>query len=309
MPSEVKNRVEKPMRGYGGLVKLPRLEIPYRNTQINLVGGLGNQLFGYTAGKFLEQVGGHRVVFNTWHISKGLTNHGATIQGRSLTGDFQSIPPQAKWVRNFRPHYQSRVLGWDPSVATIRTGSQVNGYFQSWKYFDGISDSSISRSSLLKESSGSPWFIDMRQKAEKIEPIILHFRRGDYRKVPEAMGLLGKDYYRDAIDRVPSNLNGHSIWVFSDEPDAAEDFLRFSDQDLTIIKPPENSDPGESLVLMTYGVGHIVSNSTFAWWGAFLSPSSQFVTAPTPWLRGFDDPEYFYPKSWILVDHTWESKE
>ncbi len=76
-------------------------------TQINLVGGLGNQLFGYIAGKYLEKLFGHNVVFNTWRIPKGLTDHGVTVEARNLEGEFRRIAPYPNWKKKFQTNFRS----------------------------------------------------------------------------------------------------------------------------------------------------------------------------------------------------------
>lgn len=138
--------------------------------------------------------------------------------------------------------------------------------------------------------------------------MVLHFRRGDYVKVSKFMGLLGSDYYRQALERIPESLSHRPIWVFSDEPEEAKRFFSGWRNNFRFIVPPSTSEPGESLVLMSYGHGHIISNSTFAWWAATLSPTSKFVSVPQPWLKGNSDPEELFQDSWFVIPHDWDLK-
>jgi len=279
-----------------------------RKTQINLVGGLGNQLFGYMAGKYLEEICGHRVVFNTWHISRGLTDHGVSLEGRGLPGKFISKPPLPRWARLAKKPFRSEELGWDPNLQMVKRGREVNGYFQSWKYLKALEKVVPSQHEILLRRSQSSWLSDLLELIHNQKPVIVHFRRGDYKKVPEAMGLLGKDYYRKALSALPEGLQSSPIWIFSDEPKIAREFFADFPNEFTFIDPPQDNDPGESLFLMSQGQSHVISNSTFAWWGAVLSETSDFVMAPSPWLRGYETPRDFFPEGWILLEHEWASE-
>ena len=276
-------------------------------TQVNLVGGLGNQLFVYIAGKYLEDILGHRVVFNTWHISRGLTDHGVTLEGRGLTGEFICKAPPPQWGRLFQRRFKSRELGWDPNLQMLRRGGVVEGYFQTWRYLQALGADFLSQDQILLGRGRSPWLTQHLEMAADHKPLIVHFRRGDYRKVPEAMGLLDRDYYRKALNTLPGELRGSPIWIFSDEPRLASEFFANFKEEILVIKPPQDSDPGESLFLMAQGHGHIISNSTFAWWGAVLSKNSGLVMAPSPWLRGYKTPRDFLLRDWILLEHEWGS--
>lgn len=274
-------------------------------TQIDLVGGLGNQLFGYIAGKYLEQVHGHKVVFNTWHIPRGPNGHDVTLEGRTLNGEFRSIPSPPQWRKPFRKSFGSKDPGWNPKFASVGRGTRVEGYFQTWKYIDALEAAVFSRNHLIPQAGPSSWLQQNVEAADSAKPFIVHFRRGDYKNVSDFMGLLGRDYYSKALAEIRESYGNPAVWIFSDEPQLAEHFFKDLGDDLRIITPPAETDPGESMVLMTYGHGHIISNSTFAWWGAYLSPTSKVVIAPNPWFPGRDAPQDLFPKNWLLLDHNW----
>lgn len=274
-------------------------------TQIDLVGGLGNQLFGYIAAKYLEQVQGHKVVFNTWHIPRGLTDHGVNVEGRNLEGEFRSIPPAPKWKKPFHKSFGSKDLGWSYELTSVSKGTRVEGYFQTWKYIGALDAAVLSRDRLIRQAGPSAWLREHIVLANLDQPLMLHFRRGDYKSVSDVMGLLGQDYYAKALAEIRDNYGNPSVWIFSDEPQLAGHFFKDLGDDLRIIIPPAETDPGESMVLMTYGHGHTISNSTFSWWGAFLSPASKVVIAPNPWFPGRSAPQDLFPKNWLLLDHNW----
>lgn len=274
-------------------------------TQVDLVGGLGNQLFGYIAGKYLEEVKGHNVIFNTWHIPRGLTSHAVSVEGRNLEGEFRSIPPAPKWKKPFHKSFGSKDPGWEPKFASVRQGARVEGYFQTWKYMDALDEAPLSRNRLIPQSGPSAWLQENIDFAISAGPFVLHFRRGDYKNVLGGAVLLGRDYYVKALGEIRKRFDNPDIWIFSDEPQLARRFFRDLGDDFRIIDPPSETDAGESMVLMAFGHGHIISNSTFAWWGAHLSPTCQIVIAPSPWMPGRDAPQDLFPKNWVLLDHNW----
>lgn len=280
-----------------------------RSTQVELVGGLGNQLFGYVAGRYLEEVHGHDVCFNTWHIAKGLTNHRASLEGRGLPGQFVSRPPAPHWARKWRGPFRAENVGWEPRLDTVRKGTTVEGYFQTWRYLCSMRRFSLAPKDLLLRGQPSDWLAVHLEIARTEEPLMMHFRRGDYKRVPDAMGLLGWDYYRAATAAIPEHRQDSPIWILSDEPELAVEFFAGFSRRLRILAPPPATDPAESIVLMAHGSGHIVANSTFSWWGAMLSASSEFVIAPDPWFPTDPMPRDLLPSSWLAAKHRWHEEQ
>lgn len=280
-----------------------------RSTQVELVGGLGNQLFGYVAGKYLEKIHGHDVCYNTWHVSRGLTNHGASLEGRGLSGQFVSRSPAPQWARKWRPPFKSANIGWDPRLDFARKGRRVEGYFQTWRYLRSMGNFSLSSRDLLLQRQTSDWLEEHLEMAKIEKPLIMHFRRGDYKKVSGVMGLLGPDYYRAAIAEVPERQSNSPIWILSDEPELAVEFFAGFSPRLRVMMPPQEADPAESIVLMAHGSGHIIGNSTFSWWGAMLSPTSKFVIAPNPWFANDPMPCDLLPGEWVTVKHQWRDEQ
>lgn len=94
--------------------------------------------------------------------------------------------------------------------------------------------------------------------------VSIHVRRGDYLRLPHRHPFVGKKYLLEAIERFPSNR----FLVFSDDIPWCKSFFRGS-----IFYFAEGNSVLEDLFLMTKCQGgHICSNSTFSWWGAYLSP-------------------------------------
>ena len=203
--------------------------------------------------------------------------------------------------------YSSNGLGWDPWLRWVPEGTRVRGYFQSWRYFAAGGSRVITRDRVLPKEGVTDWFEDLRFRARRQRPIALHFRRGDYRKLCDEFGLLEAKYYEDALAALRERCVEGPIWVFSDEPKAAEETLSELDYDFQFVIPPGESHPGETLHLMALSSAHVLSNSSFAWWGAALNSGKPLVFFPKPWFRGLKAPSKMWPPTWLPINHSWEA--
>jgi hypothetical protein len=103
--------------------------------------------------------------------------------------------------------------------------------------------------------------------------------------------------------------NYDKLYLFSDSKIDYEfkNRLKFDFKNLEIVDTNEEKiDDICTLALLTRFTSHIISNSTFSWWGAYLSDSNQTVVTPSIWFRKHLDPERIYPEIWETVDSAWE---
>ena len=280
---------------------------------MRLVGGLGNQLFCLAAGRFLAEHYEHSVRFNTWHLTRVGSNHGISLDGRGFTDDFVSMAPRfgkfnkqfARAVPALDGTYRSPNPGWDANLSRLPKGKDVAGYFQSWRYASALTNR-IDPLHVLPIAGPSPWFSNELQRAADSRPVVVHVRRGDYRSLADSFGLIGPDYLQSALRTVRDAGVENPVWVFSDEPESAKELVEHLKLKARVVEPPESADVGESLVLMTQGAAHVVSNSTFAWWGAFLAEGTGPVIAPEPWFRDLSEPQDLIPSSWLRISHSFK---
>lgn len=294
------------------------------NVIFHLNGGIGNQLFGYAAGKAYSRANNKRVEFDLSDIGKGFTNHGSSIEALFL--DLEIAPNKTscqkfekrvfnkcnrilyKYTRKKIPsfsNYYSHEIGYDEALLTKKFAKHYWGYYQSWRYVESILPIFPASDKILKKPS--EWFQNLSLIALRDRPIIIHVRRGDYKKLSDTFGLLAMEYYSSGLKIVREHLPNNPIWIFSDDLNEAREILQpVLPTDANWISPPEGTDPVESLILMSFGAGNIIGNSTFSWWGAMLNRHSVVTVAPKKWFRGMADPKDLYPKSWVLVPSAWE---
>ena len=303
----------------------------FKNDEIcfNLVGGIGNQLFIYFAGQHVQNVTKKVVTYRNSILSQKDTVHKSLIsdlnlkiiwrKNRDLRGRFNTFclvmdrRIQAivrRYLRLdiqfFSFNYFSRSIGFDINLLNNLNKKQIYGYFQSYLYFESANLFSKYHVTL---KSPSAQFLKDSQLAISNSPIMLHIRRGDYLNNPQ-IGTLAGGYYRSALAKIEEQVGPREIWVFSDESDSSKTIFSFlPNQRLRFIDPTEYRSDTESLVLMSLGLGLVISNSTFSYWAGVIGNQSKLVIAPSKWFRYLEDPILLYPEHWLQSASVWEDAE
>jgi hypothetical protein len=150
-------------------------------------------------------------------------------------------------------------------------------------------------------------YLEIKKYFETNEVLSIHVRRGDYVKLKSLYGLIGKDYYVEAINRIKLIHPKFEVWIFSDDVSAAKMLLEECVPANSVwVQPDLFDDDAEVLLAMSKSKALIIANSTFSWWAAKLSNNDALVVAPLNWYQGMEDPEDLIPDSWIRVESYWE---
>lgn len=287
------------------------------NTKV--VGGVGNQLFCYFAGYGLARKFNYDLSIDVSDIRKGRSVHNVSIESFQLPGNFISINEtflSLFFKRTFNylnrklslnlglnSNYHSSVIGYDPNLDTINGPVKLNGYYQTFRYFERISKEVLP----LKLKNESEWFKTTLKVLQESDFVSIHIRRGDYEKLSQNYGLLTETYYRRAIEKIEDlSIKGRFV-IFSDDIDKAREVLSdLVTEETYWIDPPSGVSPAESLILMSHATANIIANSTFSWWGAALNTKKSAVIAPSKWFRNMEDPQDLYPPEWHLIESSWE---
>lgn len=106
--------------------------------------------------------------------------------------------------------------------------------------------------------------------------VAVHVRRGDYVNNPFYVDLFEDGYYERAMQewRIPKD----EFMIFSDDISWCQKQEIFKDCMVSAGMPEV-----EDLNLMASCTGHIIANSSFSWWAAYLSPHGGKVVAPKKW--------------------------
>ena len=245
---------------------------------VRLRGGLGNQLFQYAAAKALALhhhvgLGLDAEVYETRRKRRFELGRFAiadpVLTGEALVGARRASP------RFVQPHFHfcERFFELPPSCYLV-------GYWQSERYFVHVRRPILDALSVPEGRGG-----DDGARLRDHESVSVHVRRGDY--VSDAahaqfFGFLGLGYYRTAMARLRGALRRPRFHVFSDDPAWCAEAFR--DEDDVELEPP--GDAVSDLIRMSQCRHHIIANSSFSWWGAWLNENpSKIVIAPKPWFR------------------------
>jgi hypothetical protein len=147
--------------------------------------------------------------------------------------------------------------------------------------------------------------VDAQAEISAANAVSLHIRRGDYvsnAKFNAAHGTCDLDYYARAAAFVAERVGDPVIYAFSDDPAWVAENLKLPFE-MRFVDHNDGSTAHEDLRLMATCKHHIIANSSFSWWGAWLNPlKDKVVAAPTQW---FADPAKsnpdILPQSWHAV--------
>ena len=215
-----------------------------------------------------------------------------------------SVPlKRALHVQVFREEYERRYeflpdLPLDPDVETLF----LVGYWQTSSLVEQV-DEQLRIDLTFKEAARGKNAEVLERIRESENPVSLHVRRGDYTLAAVGKIALPMEYYHQAISVLREQLGNPTFFVFSDD-------IRFAESNLprdirrVFVKHNDALTAHEDLRLMSSCRHHIIANSTFSWWGAWLNPlADKSVIAPKHWYLTADT---YYPKllpaAWTLVD-------
>lgn len=258
-------------------------------------GQLGNQLFQYALLIGVAAKRGFRIRIPKNYVGKkkfGLVELSKfqITADELVRGDRQKI----------KHRYREDGFDFNPAVFEQPDGTDYNGYFQTSKYFEHAADE-VRREFTFIESIDryAKTYIDQERNQPCI--VAVHVRRGDYLKEPNLFQILSKEYYEQVMNH-PSLPDHKQFLVFSDDMNWCRQNLL--DERITYV---QSSSHWYDLAIMTYCDAHIISASTFSWWGAYLSHNrNNTVIAPTPWFPAGPRDDWntkdVLPEHWHKVD-------
>lgn len=131
--------------------------------------------------------------------------------------------------------------------------------------------------------------------------VLLQIRLGDYLK-DKKIGVCEPSFYSLALKSIDIEIGIEQIHLYSNDPELAISFIPLEFRDRVKIVENNMETPLEVINQMrNYGV-YVISNSTFGWWGAYLSRhDNPTVYAPSPWFRQLEEPIGLIPKNWKRI--------
>ena len=268
---------------------------------IKLSGGIGNQLFQYAFGRSISLKYDINVEFDIFFYNSNFNN----VTKREL--QLQKFNTQLTYfnsnkfikyiyLNNNIPSKIKRII-YHPNYKYINESNFSDSLFHCKRiyYFDGYWQSEIffnSYSKILRDelTFNLDYTTDELRLINSIKSnnsISLHIRRGDYITNKKAFlhhGICSLEYYENAIQFFKNKFSNCKFYIFSDDINWAKMNLSIAN-DAIFINLNLNFKDLKELRLMSYCSNHIISNSSYSWWGAWLNPStSKIVIRPSPWF-------------------------
>ncbi len=288
-----------------------------------IMGGLGNQLFQYAAGRAAALRTGRPLVLDATLLPSpadgGLRRldlpqlpiaAARTLRRPGRRG--RERPPSAAHAA-LRPLLRRALRRWtvvDPMTHDVLVDltrppgpvALLHGYWQSHRYFADLDD--LIRSELTPDVPRGGRVNDLLRATDGRDLVALHVRRGDYVTDPgvaRVFGTQGEGYYRSGCDHVLAGCDRPIVVVVSDDPAWAAANL---DLGVETLHPELEGPlvPVEVLAVISRARHAVIANSSLSWWGAWLgSHATQRVVAPRRWFAGREvDPVHRFPPSWTL---------
>jgi hypothetical protein len=292
---------------------------------IKLKGGLGNQMFQYAFGRQVAELARDELFLDRSYFRKnGLRRLIKNTLKMGLALLF--LRPGQAWqeIRRNRRQYDLGCFELDnrtkesefPKLRTIEEGRAFifdsslfnhsgdrayDGYFNSEKYFSAIA-SAIRADFRLKPEYRRSLPAGLLDQINGANSVSLHVRRGDYitrASTNRYHGACHPDYYRRAIEEMEKRVSDPKWFIFSDDIEWCRKNLPLPPSAIFVSGLKNYAD----LALMSLCRHHVIANSTFSWWGAWLNPNpDKIVIAPRHWLNDQNiKTTDLLPSAWLKI--------
>ena len=271
-------------------------------------GGMCSQLQSYASLLTVAKANNKEVVF-----SKSMFNKGCSIKIFDLLKIYPSIKPDS-FFKDFKlKPINFHTTAYDKTLFNLNESNyDLSGRFDlytywyndikekidNWEFQTDISVQAINRLKIIKEKLGNK------------PTVSIHIRKGDY-TLPQnqILNIIDQDYYLKAITQNFSPTNDYNFLVFSNDIEFAK--TQLEGDNVYFVEPKGidsysyTSSEKDDLVLLSLCDHHIITNSSYSWWGAYLSRNlNKKIVCPTNWLKG---PSFMngnhYPPTWINIDN------
>lgn len=289
---------------------------------VYMSGGLGNQMFQYALGRTLSLKWKIPLLLDISLLQDQSLRPGFTLRQFDLpVFNIQAEIATRKDIPFlFRSYFKGRVMRlvqairrklfhnlgkekyfhFNPSILNVREAVYFEGYWQSPKYFAGFEN--VIRKDFTLKKPLSPLSNKLYMEIRGIEAVCVFVRRLDYvgNKLHDTVT---KEFYDNALAILLQKISIDRLYIFSDDIEWCQKNMNFTLPLMFVGNEYAGEKYEEKLILMSACKYFIIPNSSFAWWGAWLSDSTnKIVIAPKKW---FNDPTIntndITPSSWIRI--------
>lgn len=288
----------------------------------HILGGLGNQMFQYAAGRALSIARGAPLRlevsdFSRYGIHQGFelvrvfscsvtlaaSEDVRTVLGWQSPRLFRRIMAHRRLQflrsRHFvvEPHFH-----YAEGVRDVLLPCYLMGYWQTERYFADVAETIRTDFTFRQPLIGRN--LELAQEIGTANAVSLHIRRGDYASNPKTLaahGVCPLDYYESAIKYIAERVNEPYFFVFSDDMEWVRANLKI-DHPYKYVDHNRGAVSFNDMRLMSLCRHHIIANSSFSWWGAWLNPDKEkIVVAPRKWFANDNDVNDLFPQGWVTL--------
>jgi Glycosyl transferase family 11 len=289
---------------------------------VNLIGGLGNQMFQYATARALSikhktplrldvsgfvNYGLHHG-FELEYIFNCTTDIASKADLHGILG-WQSSPiirrivsrPSMLSLRNkafiIEPHFHY----WS-KINSLQSNSYLVGYWQSEQYFADIAERI--RADFTFKLPMSKKNAELAKQINQVNAVSLHVRRGDYANNPKTTaiyGLSSLEYYQAAVQYIAGQVDRPHFFIFSDDIAWVKSNIKLN-YPHQYVDNNYDTESYNDMRLMSMCKHHIIANSSFSWWGAWLNRNPEkMVVAPQKWFANELNVDDLFPRGWITL--------
>lgn len=266
---------------------------------VNMACGLANRMFQYAYYLYLKQLGYDVCVdfYRTAHLPHENVEWEHIFPKADLPQasfwKVQCLGGGSDMLSKFRRRYLSfthKVIqmptAFDVQIPVEKSGDQyIMGVFQNAKMADVVKEEVQTVFTFVPFEDGRN--AEMMREMRNVESVAIHVRKGpDYASRIWYQNTCPIKYYVDAVKLMQEKLECPRFYVFTDNPDWVKKNLRGFEYTLVEGNPQSGWGSHFDMQLMSYCKHNIISNSTYAWWSAFLNKNiNKIVVCPNVWFN------------------------
>jgi hypothetical protein len=177
----------------------------------------------------------------------------------------------------------------------------LDGYWGNENYF--VHNEKIIKDDLQVKNLPDQKNKEILKKISSVNSVAVSVRRGDYLNpyFKAQFGFCTLDYYKKAIKEISNKVENPIFYIFSDDPEWVEKNIKLGHRTVYISHNYKKKEYWEDIRLISSCKHFIMGNSTFSWWGSWLSKNkSKIVIGPEPWLNSYTSKDMM-PKTWKKI--------
>lgn len=288
---------------------------------VNILGGLGNQMFQYALALALEKHFGSEAAvridpraFNGYPLHNGYElKHVFNVKIPEATvrevtriaypflnyriWQLCRLLPKRKTIR-----YEWKNIAYDERIFANPHDEYLIGYWQTERYFRSIRESVLQAFTFPPFQPGSN-NANLEQELRQLCAVSIHIRRGDYLKISNTSGICTIDYYHKAISKLEELITPDMYVLFSDDIEWCKQQFgaAIGNTRIEFVNWNKGRDSYRDMQLMSLCKHNIIANSSFSWWGAWLNRNPEkIVIAPSRWMHS-EGWEEIIPQDWLTI--------